>query len=285
MSTRFTQLDNNGWKLTNELGFILRDHAYSVVQAREVISSSDCLCPVRKTVCLRVPCDLTSSRCTNITLPLYDAATRAPFRITAGTLLENIVVSKRSGACLDDCLHFVLGTICGNECDTDCDPQRWVSESCPISGAQLNKCKVIRVNASKNTTSDCRLFLCKSNNSCNCEPVNSFAQSSTGACDSDCSNGAPTSTSDHCSGENVDSNNCPCTLQDGSCCRFPGSCSPFAGGELEDCLVGITLTAGELRQDDVIISVELYQQACLDGCQVDEADTCTGIPRWLHGGN
>jgi len=281
MASRFTQLDNNGWKLTNELGFILQDRCFSVVQAREVVQCSDCLCPSKQVSCLRVPCDLISSRCQNITLPLYDAKTRAPFKLKAGTLIESIIVMKREGACLDDCMHFVLGTICGNECDTDCDPQRWASESCPISGAQLNKCKVIKVDATKKRNLDCDLFLCKNNNSCNCEPVSSYAAKS----DSDCCEVTDNSQSSKCE-QLVDKDGCPCVFYDGSgCCWYPGDCGEFAGGELADCMIGITLTGGDLLSEDILIAVETWQRCCIESCEVSNDDPCQGIPRWLHGGN
>lgn len=282
MTSRFTALDNNGWKLTNELGFILQDRCFSVVQAREVKQCSDCLCPSKTVSCLRVPCDLISSRCQNITLPLYDAKTRAPYKIVAGTLIENIIVMKRPCACLDDCMHFVLGTICGNDCDSECDPQRWVSESCPISGAQLNKCQVIKVDATKRTNLDCDLFLCKNNNSCNCEPVGSFTKSAKGDCCGQTGDATSTEETSKCDGLK-DENGCPCVYMDGSgCCWFPGNCGAFAGGELADCMIGITLTGGDLLSSDILIAVESWQQCCLDGCSAECDDPCAGVPRWVH---
>lgn len=286
MTARFTQLDNNGWKLTNELGFILQDRCFSVVQAREVIQCSDCLCPAKTVSCLRIPCDLLESRCQNITLPLYDAKTRAPYKIQCGTLIENIIIMKRPCACLDDCMHFVLGTICSDECADQCSPQRWVSESCPISGAQLNKCCVIKVDATKRRNLDCDLFLCRANNSCNCEPVGGFSKrDGNGPCPGCPAGGdaTPTDTSNKCDNQK-DENGCPCVYFDGSgCCWFPGGCGEFAGGELADCMIGITLTGGNLLSEDILIAVESWQQCCLNPCGAQCDDPCAGVPRFTHG--
>lgn len=281
MTSRFVQLENNGWKLTNELGFILQDRALGVLQAREVVECSDCLCPGKKIHCLRIPCNLLSNRCQNVTLPLFDAATRAPFKIKRGTLIENIIVMKRKGACLDDCMHFVLGTICGNDCDTECDPQRWVTESCPISGAQLNKCGVVRVNAAKRCKLDCPLFLCRTGEcpgQCGprykaqdrpCDGATGPSSAESFGCDDDCHRDPHTG--------------CPCVVEDNGCCTFCGPCD-FAAGELKDCLIGITLTGGDLRQDDVLIAVEAWERCCFDDCEEFDEDPCPGVPIFAHGG-
>lgn len=280
MSARFCQLDNNGLRLTNELGFILQDRCFSVVQTQQLVEANDCLCPTRFLSCLRVPCDLLSNKCQNLTLPLYDAKTRSPFKISAGTILENIIVMKRPNACISDCTHFVLGTVCGNDCDTDCDPQRWVSESCPISGAQLNKCKVIRVNAQKRRNLDCDLFLCKSN-ACpgQCQTVAHHSKQS-----KPCPETSEAEATAEACQDLTDENDCPCVFVDGSgCCYYPGGCGDFAGGELHDCMIGITLTGGDLRADDILIAVEGWGQACVPTCGEFDEDTCQGIPRWAHG--
>lgn len=282
MVSRFIQFPLNGTKLTNELGYLLQDRALGVLQAREVVECADCLCPSKKTSCLRIPCNLLSGKCSNITLPLFDASTRAPFKIKAGTLIEEIIVLKRRGACLDDCMHFCLGTICGNDCDTECDPQRWVSESCPISGAQLNKCGVVKVDPTKKCKLDCPLFLCRTGQcpgqcgpryAAQNQPCNNGVGASEGQDDQSCNGGC-----------GKDADGCYCTVVKDGCCTFCGSCSPFAGGELQDCLIGITLLEGDLAQDDVIFSVSTYEQCCVDDCGEDEADQCAGVPVFAHGG-
>jgi len=283
MTSRFTELPNNGWKLTNELGYILQDRALGVLQAREIVEASDCLCPTKTVTCLRVPCNLLSSRCQFVTLPLFDAATRSPFKISAGTLVESIIVLKRQGACLDDCLQFMLGTICGNDCDTECDPQRWVSESCPISGAQLNKCGVIKVDVTKKCK-DCPLFLCRTgqcpgqcgpkfvSQDAPCDDGTGSAQAqplrnNSGDCGRDCPR---------------DEYGCPCTVDNNGCCTFCGPCD-FAAGELQNCLIGITLLEGDLAQDDILIAVESWRQACTDSCADEDIDQCAGVPTFGFG--
>ena len=282
MTARFTQLENNGWKLTNELGYILQDRALGVLQAREIVECSDCLCPSKSVTCLRVPCNLLSARCQFVTLPLFDAATRAPFKIKRGTLVESIIILKREGACLDDCLQFVLGTICGNSCDTECDPQRWVSESCPISGAQLNKCGVVKVDVTKKCK-DCPVFLCKTGQ-CPGQCGPKFVSQDFPCTDGTGSaQGQPNNQGPDCQ---VDEFGCPCPVTDGDCCTYCGPCD-FAAGELQDCLIGITLMEGDLAQDDILIAVESWQQCCTDSCQEDDVNECLGVPSFgfaPHGG-
>lgn len=284
MTSRFTQLPNNGWKLTNELGYILQDRALSVVQARKVVNCTDCLCPSEQTACLRVPCNLVQSQCQYVTLPLFDAETRAPFKIKAGTIINEIVVLKRRGACLDDSLEFALGTICGNDCDSDCDPQRWVSESCPISGAQLNKCGVIKVDVSKKHK-DCPVYLCQNQSGCagQCGPAYS-AQSA--PCDEGVGEAAVADCEQPECGH--DEHGCYATVRDcdTGCAKYCGPCAPFAGGELQDCLIGITLLDGSLGQDDILIAVKSWSQCCTESCADDDVDQCAGVPQFSfpHGG-
>lgn len=285
MAARFTQLENNGWKLTNSLGFILQDRALGVLEAREISDCTDCLCPKKVMTCLKVPCNLLASRCQNITLPLFDAATRAPFRIKQGTLIDSIIVMKRPGACLDNCLHFVLGTICGSDCDTECDPQRWATESCPISGAQLNKCGVIRVNAARKCKKNCPIYLCRCNQ-CpgECGPRFRGQQApcddGIGQCRADRNEKA-----DSCDpGCFVDpETGCPVVVEDeNGCCSYCGPCD-FAAGELADCMLAITTIGGDLLADQLLIGVESWQRCCFDDCSLPE-EICSGVPVFSHGG-
>lgn len=281
MTARFVQFPLNQRKLTNELGYILQDRALSVLQAQEVVECADCLCPSKSVSCLRVPCNLLSRNCSNMTLPLFDASTRAPFKIKRGSLIESIILIKRRGACLDDCLSFVLGTICGNDCDSECDPQRWVTESCPVSGAQLNKCGIVKVDATQKHKLDCPLFLCRSGQCAGqCGP--SFAAQSK-PCDGEGGQGygkncCDDSISTSCS---KDSHGCPCVVEQDGCCTFCGKCD-FAGGELQDCMIGITLLNGDLGAEDVLIAVESWEQCCFDSCEEDE-DVCAGVPQFAFG--
>ncbi len=282
MCSRFTQLDNNGWKLTNSLGWILQDRALSVVEARQVVQCSDCLCPSKEVSCLRIPCDLLTSRCNNITIPLFDAKTRAPFRLKRGTLIKDIIILKRYSACIDNCMCFLLGTICGDECCDPCSAQRWVSESCPISGAQLNKCGAISVDVSRKNRVNCPLYLCKPGGCPGfCEPYNEFVKQGRpcGGLEGEV-NAQPDKYECGCDGS---SEECPCVLQDGNgCCTFPGGCGQFAG-ELQDCFIGITVTSGDLRANDILIAVESWQRCCLDDCEEFEEDVCANVPRWISG--
>lgn len=276
MSSRFTQFANNGWKLTNELGYILQDRAFSVVQARKVVACSDCLCPVEQDTCLRLPCNLLQQQCSFRTLPLYDAETRAPFRVLAGTLLKQITIMKRPGACLDPELQFMLGTIAGNGCASECEPQRWASESCPISGAQLQKCGVIQVDATKKYRDGCPAYLCASTSGCGgaCGPAYD-AQSA--PCDGGVGDAAVSGGDSACVGED----GCPCvTVDDNGCTQFTGSC--YYAGEFANSLIGITLLSGSLAQDDILISVKSVVQCCTEGCD-DDVDECAGVPQFQIG--
>lgn len=272
MTSRFTELPNNGWNLTNELGYILRDYAFAALQARELVECSDCLCPTVTKACLRIPCNLLSGRCQNITLPLFDAKTRAPYKIKQGTLVDEIVVMKARNACLDDCMQFALGTICGTACDAECDPQRWVSESAPISGAQLNKCGVVKVDLRKKAKG-CDIYLC-----------------GTSACPGQCGpkfagQAKPCDDTGDAVVQPV-ANDCPdggCLQVDDGCCSWCGPCTDFAGGELADCLIGITLLQGDLHQDDILFSVSTWQQCCTGGCDDSDADACAGVPSFGFG--
>lgn len=272
MASRFTELPNNGWKLTNELGYILADNCYAALQVRELVACSDCLCPSVTKACLRIPCNLLAGKCQNITLPLFDAATRAPYKIKAGTLIDQIIVMKRKGACVDDCMQFALGTICGNQCDSECDPQKWVTESNPISGAQLNKCGVVKVDLSK-TKKDCPIYLCPTN-SCPGQCGPKFAGQDKPCDETGDAVVEPTTGGDCEEG---------CLVENDGCCSYCGKCEGFAGGEYADCYIGITLLQGDLQQDDILFAVQSWQQCCVDGCQVDEDDVCAGVPSFGFG--
>lgn len=295
MTSRFIQFPNNSFRVTNELGYILADRAFSVIQARKIVSCTDCLCPVKQLTCLRIPCNLIEQRCANTTMPLFDAETRAPFKLGAGSLVSDLIVMKNPRACLDDCLQFMLGTICGNDCDSECDPQRWAGESCPISGAQLNQCGIVRVNIGQRQK-NCPLYLCRTGQCAGqCGPA--FTSSTTPCAQSTGAAGA-SSACTGCAGSGSESGDegcgggcdcdapvdgCACTfMQDDGCCKYCGSCQDFAGGERADCLIGITLLQGSVGQDDLLISIETYGQCCTDGCDLDE-ETCLA-PQFQFGG-
>jgi len=234
---------------------------------------------------LRIPCDLTTAQCQNITLPLYDAKNRAPYKMKKGTLIENIIIMAASGACIDNCMTFALGSIAGANCASECDPQRWVSESCPVSGAQLNKCGVVKVNLNRQTR-NCDLFLCKSTG-CpgQCELVNQFGAAQAAPCCATTGDAQSQSDPTSCAAL-TDENGCPVIYTDGSgCCSFPGGCAPFAGGELAGAMIGITLLSGSLRQSDITFAVETWERCCLDNCEDVEEDVCQGVPRFQLGGH
>jgi len=280
MSCRFSQLPNNGWNLTNELGYILQDAAFSAVQVRELRQCSDCFCPSKQVTCLRVPCDLVGDACLNTTLPLFDAATRAPFRIKAGTLLNDLIIIKNRNACIDDCTCFILGTICGDECCDPCSPQRWVSESCPITGAQLNCCCTIKVDVAKQTNQNCPLYLCRNGDPCNPCKEQYVPKGY------DYSGPVKPQPGPHGDeyAKDASGNDCPQTYVDEhGCCKFAGPC-PLIAGEFKDCSIGITLLSGCLRQNDILIAVESWERCCLDSCEDGPEDACAGIPRYVHRG-
>lgn len=154
MSSRFIQFQNNGWKLTNSLGWILRDRCHSVVEVRDITRCYSCFCPTKQQVCLQLPIDIDSAN-RLITIPFYDPSTSNVFSIKRGCLLDNIIIARNPNVCLDPNLQFILGTMVPEDPDEQNNnrrAQRWVSESNPVCGCVLNKCNFVKVDATNECT-------------------------------------------------------------------------------------------------------------------------------------
>lgn len=273
-SNRFTQFANNGYTPTNSLGFILEDAAFSVVEAQSVESAPECKCLHTVESCLRLPCDLDAD-CEGKTLPLVDVKTHAPFVLKAGSLCTEVCVA-RTGCCLPECASFCLGTIQTPDCAGACDAQRWVTESNPITGAQLNKHKIVQANLCARRNLNCPLYVCKASECGDCT-VNFGTQATT--CDgSEAPAVVGTSACTGCAdGEEA------CTLQNGDRCFYNGNGGVFAG-ELADSWVGITLTNGSISADCLTFQITTKELHCADQC-ADADEAVCAFPKWVHGGN
>lgn len=273
-SSRFTQFAQNGYAPANKLGFILEDLAVGVLEAQAVEAAPDCNCLRTVESCLHLPCPLDAD-CEGKTLPLVDRKTQAPFVLKAGSVCTEVIVARKNGCCLPECASFCLGTIQSPACASDCDAQRWVTESDPITGAQLNKHKIVLANLCKTRDISCPLFVCKADECGDCT-VNFTTQGTT--CDgSEAPQAAGSSACSGCAdGEEA------CTLQNGDRCFYTGSGGIFAG-ELADSWVGITLTNGSIDADCLIFQITTKELHCVDDCDTDE-DTSCPYPKWVHGG-
>lgn len=273
-ASRFTQFDNNGLKRTNKLGYILTDKAVSFLEAQEVRGAAECNCLVNVDSCLALPCDLDAD-CEGKTLPLVDRKTQAPFVLKAGTICNEVCVARRKGCCLPECASFCLGTIQTPDCASTCDAQRWVTESQPITGAQLNKHGIVSVNLCQTRNISCPLYVCKTDNCGNCT-TNYTTQSTT--CDG---SAAPATVgTSACSG--CANGEQGCTLQNGNRCFYNGDGGIFAG-ELENSWIGITLTNGSIAADCLIFQITTKEIACVDDCDTEDAAPCP-VPKWSYGG-
>jgi hypothetical protein len=272
-ASRFVQFDNNGLQRTNELGYILVDGAFSFVECQEIRSASECHCLASIDSCLHLPCDLDAD-CTGKTLPLIDVKTQSPFVLKQGTLVKDITVAKTPNCCVPECASFCLGTIQTPDCATACDAQRWVTESQPITGAQLNKHGIVSVDLTNTRNISCPLFVCKTDACGNC--TNNFGLQST-TCDG--SQAPAIVGTSACSGCAQGSTN-GCTLQNGNRCFFTGDGGIYAG-ELASSWIGLTLTNGALTQDCLIFQVTTKELQCAT-CEEDSANVCT-FPKWVHG--
>jgi len=258
-----------GAKITNSLGFIRRDATFSYVDTVDVSKlAGNCCCPVLKSYCLRLPCDLTNPQCQCVTTPLIDTKTGEPFLISKGTLLDQIIVAKCDGVCLDASLSFILGAITADPNDTaSCN--RWVAESNCVCGDFLNCACFIKIDAS----AKCRNVQLET-----CRPKCGFQQgaslcSAADTCDTgDCGDcGRCQNCCDGCSGTtNVGSNDC--------CFPQPGPCPILRYGELEDALLGITVCKGQLFQSDLTFTVQVWELSGTD-CG-SECTECAG-PNYL----
>lgn len=273
-SSRFSQFSNNGFARTNALGFILEDGAFSFLETQEHQNAAECNCLHTVESCLALPCDLDAD-CEGKTLPLVDKKTQAPFVLKAGTICREICVARKPGCCLPECASFCLGTIQTPDCASDCDAQRWVTESAPITGAQLNKHKIVMADLCATRDISCPLFVCKADDCGDCT-VNYGTQSTT--CDG--SDAPATVGTSACSGcaEGEEG----CTLQNGDRCFYTGHGGIFAG-ELANSWVGITLTNGSIKADCLIFSISTKEVHCVDDCDEDQEEVCA-LPRWVHGG-
>lgn len=235
MSSRFQQFPNNGFKLTNELGWILRDHAFSYVQARQVNHCAAAYCPQKSVHCLQLPVNIDgSNQC--ITVPLYDPETNLPFKIGPGCMVNNIVIAKPKSVCLDENLSLILGVMQKVDCDDETanrNAQRWIAESNPATGHRLNQCSFISVDANA-TCVDLTL------DPATCPPTSS----STRGGRSFNRKGRPVSALQECDEEGEESTPC------------------FKCGEYADGYIGVTVLDGTLGQNQLTFAVECWEIAC-----------------------
>lgn len=229
-----------GPKITNSLGFIRKDATFSYVDAVDIQTlAGNCCCPVLKTYCLRLPCDMVGSACQCLTYPLIDTKTGDPFLISQGTLMDKIIIAKCDGVCLDSNLQFILGAM-----TTDSDPSaqnRWISESNGVTGEILNcSCFIVLDAAAK-----CRNVALE-------------------VCKAKCGNGAGPSlcsTEDTCTGNCAGCTDCPPSpVGSNNCCfGYPGPCPILRFGELENSLLGVTVCQGNLLQSDLTFTVQVWE--------------------------
>lgn len=140
-----TQTGVCGVARASELGLILRDAAFSFVEAQEYVkqcSSQTSGCVNEKSVCLAVTCDIIADECGNlVTVPMVRADDQSAFILPQGAVIEQVIISSNEE--LDCNLSFALGTM---TCDPDCESaQRFFSETAPATGALLNAHKVVKV--------------------------------------------------------------------------------------------------------------------------------------------
>lgn len=286
-----------GPKITNCLGFIRKDLAVSYIDAVEVQEeTADCCCPVLKTYCLKLPCDLVDPGCQCVTTPLINGKTGEPFVIKKGCLLDCIIIAKCEGVCIDQNLTFILGALTADGDQEKCN--RWVAESNCVCGDFLNCACFIKIDAS----AKCRnvgLELCASD-SCGtgCGSNNGLCGVGDDCSPGDCidfkSNGGCQETGDHYGTQATQCGPCGRCLNcckglegctNGTVCKdpcfkgFKGPCPLLRFGELENALLGITVCKGTLFQSDLTFTVQCWELSGDKCCQFN-CDECTG-PRFL----
>lgn len=135
--------DACGFNKSNDLGYILRDHAFSVITAQQIIQSDagESGCPTEVEVCLRLPCDIVSGP-EKWTTPLV-LADGTPFFLRKGDIIQKIVVAKNNGNDLDPKTCFILGTL-GCDCATS-EPQRFIHCTYPLCGCVLNEVCAVKI--------------------------------------------------------------------------------------------------------------------------------------------
>jgi hypothetical protein len=248
-----------GQKLTNALGFIRRDATFSYIDVQEVRECSDCTCPIKKSICLKLACDLDSANGNNcITTPLVNPQTGEPYLIKKGTLINEVVIGKRKGICVDPNACILVGVIkdTNDDCCADHCAQRLISESAPLTGDILNECGFVKVDATQKCKACCLFNLA------------SECPNGSGCGDFDDFDSQPTETAS----PNFDA---PFGKHRGIQCLDPKSqlqakCHGLCIGENEDLYLSITLVNGCLRENDISLSVEVYEQCgavswCQDG--------------------
>lgn len=216
----------------NELGFILRDHAFSFVEAREVIDPcAECCCPKLVDHCLKLPCDLSGdSLC--MTLPLVDVKTGEAFKIQQGALVKQILIAKCPNVCLDNTSCFILGTIGGPQGSCGDNAQRWITESAPVTGRGLNCCVFVLVDATAKSI-NAALEPCDQNACCPSQTT----------CDT-------LSSEDEAVAQEECEDICA-----------PVQC--ITSGDVVGSAIGITLLQGVLRRGDVTFTVSVWEPSCV----------------------
>lgn len=230
-----------GSKLTNALGFIRRDATFSVVDAQKVTEVQDCSCFVERTQCLKLACDLDSQNGNNcLTTPLVDPTTGEPFKLTKGSLIQDIIVGKRKGACVDPNACILVGVIkdTNDDCCADHCAQRWISEANVLTGDVLNGCGVVKVDA----TCNCKACCLFNANDCGSNTCEDF-------CEDDCEVTCTQPPDEPCAVQCLDPK---MELQ-----KRSGLCI----GENEDLYLAVTLVNGCLKEHDISLAIKIWGQA------------------------
>lgn len=227
-----------GFNKTNELGYILRDHAFSVVTAQQIVQedNGESGCPVEHDVCLRLPCDIVSGP-TKWTTPLV-LADGTPFFLRKGYILQKIVVAKNCENDLDDNVSFILGTL-GCNC-AESEPQRFIQCPFPLTGCILNQVCAVKI-------------LCGLNKPI-CAAVVDYCNSQPDECEDPC--GSVGSTFDGCTPGDSGATGYEC----------------LASGERQDSMIGLTVLCGNLKTYQLRVFVQ-YLSTCCSG-QVDICNPC-----------
>jgi len=231
-----------GMNKTNELGYILRDHAFSIVTAQQIVQqdAGESGCPFEVEVCLQLPCDIVSGGQQRYTTPLV-LADGTPFYLRAGSILQKIVIAKNGGNDLDDDVQLILGTL-GCDCATS-NPTRFIECACPLTGCILNSVCSVRINDASLQQPLCQSVIdgCSGADLC-ATPCNPLGSSSS------------------------------VTNKPGTCDVAASSCYSFTVGEQSDQMIGLTVLCGNLKTYQLRVFVQFLSVKCSSA--VDICNAC-----------
>lgn len=224
--------DACGLNKTNDLGYILRDHAFSVVQAQTIVQqdAGEPGCPIETEACLRLPCDVIQGETKFVTpLVLPDGT---PFYLEPGDVVQKIVIAKNAGELLDEQTTFILGTL-GCNCDTT-DATRFIPCEQPLTGCILNQVCAVRI---KEVSVEL------------CQGVVDYCNSERLGCTDPCSNLAATS---------------------GGCSAGATAAEGYSfwTGERNRAMIGLTVLCGALAARQIRVFIQVLRVKCSDASEV-----------------